>query len=31
MFKKYSAFKQEVDPAASKVDYKHFLNKVMSD
>jgi len=31
MFKKYSAFRQEVDPASSKVDYKHFLTKVMSD
>ena len=31
MFKKYSAFRQEVDPNATKVDYKHFLEKVMSD
>lgn len=31
MFKKYSAFRQEVDPNSSKVDYKHFLDKVMSD
>jgi len=31
MFKKYSAFKTEVDPNSSKVDYKHFLSKVMAD
>ena len=31
MFKKYSAYKQEVDPLSSKVDYKHFLDKVMAD
>ena len=31
MFKKYSAYKTEVDPASSKVDYKHFLDKVMQD
>lgn len=31
MFKKYSAYKQEVDPNSSKVDYKHFLDKVMAD
>ena len=31
MYKKYSAYKTEVDPSSSKVDYKHFLDKVMSD
>ena len=31
MFKKYSAYKTEVDPSSSKVDYKHFLDKVMQD
>ena len=31
MFKKYSAYKQEVDPNSSKCDYKHFLDKVMAD
>ena len=31
MFKKYSAFRQEHDPNGSKVDYKHFLDKLVQD
>jgi len=31
MYKKYSAFRKEVEPGASKVDYKHFLDKVTAD
>ena len=31
MFKKYSAYRSEVDPNSSKVDYKHFLDKVVQD
>ena len=31
MFKKYSKFKQTVDPSASKVDYKKYLQKVVQE
>ena len=31
MFKKYSAFKTEFDSNSSKVEYKHFLDKVVQD
>lgn len=31
MFKKYSKFKQTVDPSASKVDYKKYLEKVVQE
>ena len=31
MFKKYSAFRNEYDPSTSKVEYKHFLDKVVQD
>ena len=31
IYKKYSAFKQQVDPACSKVDYKHYLDRVIQE
>ena len=31
MFKKYSNFRQEFDPNASKADYKHFLDRVVQE
>lgn len=31
MFKKYSNFKDEFQPGASKADYKHFLDRVVQD
>ena len=30
-FKKYSAFRKDFDPNSSKVDYKHYLDRVVQD
>ena len=31
LYKKYSAFKQQIDPDCSKIDYKKYLDKVVQE